>query len=258
MTQQHPFSFFIEFATTKSIDSLKEEFFANAGLDQHSITFDIAEEWRTEFNLAPGGVESYPYKLYFKDYLEQILERQASLAMQQLDLQLIKDAPDPKKAHVKLGVYLSKAEALIALVTKAPYFKKYPAIRKTYERLSQYTRLQLDTLVITTGKSVRLAGEKQRIKLQWTDSCKTLTQLFYALYHDNRNGDKPFIKVSTSNMVQFLADNFVGKDGLPYEPGTIEDGLKPRSIRRRAKSTDALNVDEIVPTKPVKSKRGTS
>lgn len=256
MTQVHPLSFFIDFLANSPIDTLKEEFFSNALLDNHSATYNEREEWRTEFSPTPGGIEVYPHRVYFKDYLVELLNREASAAIQQLDMQLIKE-PDVKKAHVRLAVYLSKMDTLTEQIAGNASFRKYPAIKKTYQQLSQQIRLQSESLGLAISKPVRLSGKKSGPKLQWTDTCKSLTQLFYALYYEERNRGKPFIQVSKPDLVHFLAENFVGKDGMPYEKASIDDGLKPRSIARRAKNTDVLKVDEIVPNKKLKIAKGT-
>lgn len=257
MAHQHPLAFYINYIEQKPLTRLKAEFFKDAYVSVSDETYNLKEEWRIEFEAAPGGLEGIPYKLYFKDYLACMFDNARSEAIQQLDLQLINEL-DVKKVQVRLGVYIAGMDVLIAKVAKDANSKKYPVIQKAYRLLQEHMQAQAQTVGLMLGKSKRVPLKKDNVaKLQWTDTCKTLTQLFYHLYGEDRNGGQPFIRSGKANMVKFISDNFVGKDGLPYEQASIEDGLKPRSIKRRAKSTDALDIDSILKSKPSKSARGT-
>ncbi len=258
MTHLHPLSFFIDFIERRRLGTIRTEFFNEAYTSTTEVTHDFKDEWRTEFEMASGGLDGIPYKLYFKEYLTNVFDGERSLAIQHLDFQLTHEA-DTKRAHTALSVYASNLDVLISKIAKDPSYKRYPMILEGYKQLQEHLYMQAQSLGLMIGKSALKTNKKgTNFKLKWTDTLKTLTQLFHYLYYENRNNGEPFIVAkSKGDMVSFIHKNFVGKDGEPYEPGSIEDGLKPRSIRRRGKESDALDIDSIFKTKITKAPRGT-
>jgi hypothetical protein len=254
MVQQHPLSFFIEFAENNPLKLFKDEFFANAGIDPQSITYDINEEWRTEFNLAPGGEEAFPYRLYFKDYLATMLDYQRSLAIQQLDLELINE-PNIKKAHSKLAVYSARLDGLKEQLSKQRSFKKYPAILNAYVQLQEQIDIQAESLGLIIRRPNTISPKESKLQLQWTSSSKALAQLFFYLINEEHNNGKPFIKADKIDVARWLHKNFKKPNGQQLEVGTLADGLKPRSLNRRSNSKDIFKAETI--NEIIKRPRGT-
>lgn len=228
----YPFQFFIEFIELGKLKQAKAEFYENADLENYSK----ADEWikYIEFDKNQQG---YQVTEYFKDYILEHLAVERVKAITAIDLVLF-DEKNQKEVVKRIDILFATFSDYQTKADADPEFIKY-GINEVYKSLSDY-------LISKRGRIYSrpyIETAMPIAKLQWMGQLNQLVTLFYDLKNKNTNTGKPFIiEQSKADLVGFIVNNFLDKDGNAISRDSVETGLKPSKPDKRAKADKSFDI----------------
>lgn len=244
----HPLQFFKDLIENPLvINQLQNEFFKETEYqyDDGEIFSMALEENRDEgyyiidhsfFEIGTSGET----KIYFKDRLGLLCQKERLSFFNSIDTYLLHEK-EVKVSNEYLQKIFFEVNYLISVCEDQKQLDKYPVILEAVNSIKSQLQSKYNLaehVVIPSNKKVNTP------KIQWMGRTNVLTTLFYDLiYEDKKKGITPIIKATSKEIEDFILNNFVDSNGLPFERNTINTNLKPsKQNAKRAKGEISIEI----------------
>lgn len=158
-----------------------------------------------------------------------------------------------QKVKNKLKTYSTTEEQLSYLYeTQAEYLQNRPRLVDPSEisfdekvQIEIKKIMKLEKLKVKVGSKSNLktnSVELKSTKIKINGRLNILLDSFYQMYYEKKTDNGPYLDVSVSVLVKFLANNFVDKDGHSLSENTIRTVLNPNKPEKRPKASDRVQL----------------
>lgn len=244
MNSQGPFSFFSKFIDSNFLTDIKNSFYGEAFFNGSTYEVDKAKEC---IMVAKEDVDGLVFsRVYFKEYLANILSKECSKAIEGLDNLLLHE-PNLKKSQALVAAYATSLKSLQKIVSTDGKLKKYPAIAESINRAIEFIEYKAEAYgIYLKGASVSNSHDKTE-KLIWNDKINTLTTLIHELTTGKLNFGEQYITAKSKNdVIMLIVNNFKDKEGKDLSYDTIKNYLKPGRLGARAKENSAIPMSKLL------------
>ncbi|SKD01821.1 hypothetical protein SAMN05660461_2313 [Chitinophaga ginsengisegetis] len=234
MTNTHPLQFFKDLVENPlAILRIERQFFEEE--EEISIVLEMNKEegYIVIDDFFADGANSY--KIFFKDHIQRLCKEQEREVLNSLDSYVFHEK-DIKISHDYLQKCLFEVNHLISIQEGRNWLNKYPIIIDTIASIKSYLHskygLPDDTISFSKKKS-------NNPKIQWLGKTNVLTTLFYDLLNGQDKGE-PYIHANKKDVMQFLIDNFLDKNGDELSESTVQSYFDKQE--KKAKIGDRIEL----------------
>jgi len=190
---EEPLKFFNHFIFNNGFIRFKNKFFAveNGIANEYSqyLHTDIAEGYREYLVYNESGLPDNVKKVFFKDELKNLLDRQYAISIEFLDQLVSNNQADNNKLSSILNFHLSNSLGLTDAIKKGPQFGNYIYL---LDRLDTYTKRIVDKYSLYLDKALCNMVDPKKFeipfieKLTWNGDVDSFAQSFKKLLEDGK------------------------------------------------------------------------
>ena len=216
-TLEEPLKFFNHFIFNNGFIRYKNKFFAvEYGIGNEYSEFlhtNKVEGYREYMVYNDSGFPENVKKVYFKDELKNLLDKQYAISIEFLDQLVSNNKADSNKLSSILNFHLSNSLGLTEAIKKGPQFGNYIYI---LDRLDTYTKRIVDKYSLYLDKALCNMVDPKKFeiplieKLTWNGDGDSFAQFFkesissrIITYNDGRYSDPVFKKLASFFNVKF-------------------------------------------------------
>lgn len=251
LLNSHPLCFFIDLIEKRKINLIKKEFEHIDNDSVFDISYDKVSETKRTIIFDSHSNQNIVQEIKFSDYLYGILANERVLFFDKFDSKMIAMKSKEEK-KVFIDTTLGYLNFLTKKLQSSSIASKYHCIEKCLESMSvdiseKYLGdsfkgdQEIQDLSVKEKSTVNKNALK---KLRWTENVNVLVTLFYDLSTPDKNG-RIKIDASKKEIVNFICNNFITKDGFGISEDTVNTILTPSRVEKRAKDGKKINIESI-------------
>lgn len=219
----HPLQFFKDIVESPYGIKMIESNFYRIPLTQeeeeeHTFSWPFEINREEGYAIFQNPLDGPPtYKIYFKDKLESLCNNKKRGFINDLDTYLLKEN-EQKIANDYLQKILFEVNYLISVYKGNEYLERYPIILETIKSIKTHLHSKYGLPDNNVPPSIKKGNNA---KIQWLGKTNVLTTLFYDLLNGQDKGE-PYIHANKKDVMQFLIDNFLDKNGDELSESTVQ------------------------------------
>ena len=213
------------------INSIRDKFY-------YSYSDDLVLERDKEREyiriMHPFDSESDSIIRYFHGYLKEACNEGMHSCLKQVEVDIL-HVGDSTKERNYLKKIVDEIDLLVSKKNNRNDLEKYPFIVTILESTKEYIQSHHGL----TKKDSPIPPLQTPLKIQWLGKTNVLTTLFYDLLNGQDKGD-PYIHANKKDVMQFLIDNFLDKNGDELSESTVQSYFDKQE--KKAKIGDRIEL----------------